>query len=163
MRVFFTGTYDYSLDLKGRVAIPAEIRQQIAHASLGNPAGPQFLYVTLGPNKNLCLYTDAEFQRLAESLDNSTMDPQLLQQFEEMFFSNARRVDIDSQGRVLIPDQLLKDIGLATPSKVALVGVKDHLEIYGLEAWTKRRQEALEKNPGILNPPRVARNSQPAA
>jgi MraZ protein len=162
VRVFFTGTYQYSIDGKGRVAIPAEIRQQIVHASQGNPVGPSFLYVTLGPNKNLCLYTDAEFQRLAESLDNSTMEPELLQQFEEMFFSNARRVEVDSQGRVLIPDQLLKDTGL-TEGKVALLGVKDHLEIYELEAWKKRREETLAKNPGILDPRKASRNTQPAA
>ncbi len=154
MRVFFTGTYEYTIDGKGRLAIPAEIRAQITHSSLGNPAGPQFLHVTLGPKNNLCLYTDVEFQRLAESLDKSSMDPDELEQFEDMFFGSARRVEIDSQGRILIPDQLLIDTGL-NKGKVALVGKRDHMEIHNLEAWQNHRKKVLETNPGVLNTRRV--------
>lgn len=157
----FTGTYEHRIDSKKRLAIPSEIRGQIQAEEGSNQgaAGILYLYVTLGEGQALCLYTEAGFEQRAEELDHSELDPEQLLTYERLLFSLARRVEIDKQGRVRLPEQLLAMAKFDT--EVVLIGVKDHLEIRDRQTWKEHVASALETYPGIrMNPRRAMKSTQ---
>jgi len=152
--VVFTGTYEHAIDAKNRLAIPAEIRAQIQRHSGTGEGEPVDLYVTLTEGQALALYPADAFEQRAQELDNSSLDADELLNYERLFFSMARRVEIDKQGRVRLPDSLLRQAGLS--GDVVLLGVKDHLEVRDRDAWQGYVQNMLKQNPGILMNPRRA-------
>lgn len=151
----FTGTYEHSIDAKHRLAIPADVRTQIEGEVIGRtPEQPVVLYVTLGEGKSLAIYTGPAFERRANDLDNSPLDAEELLAYERLMFSLARRVELDKQGRILLPEQLLNMSGLG--QDVVLIGVKDHLEIRDRQAWRDYVAKMLAERPQILMNPRRA-------
>jgi MraZ protein len=139
----FTGTYEHSIDAKHRLAIPSDIRAQIQHEA-GQPAaspegaelpgaGVVHLYVTLGEGNCLAIYTEQGFDQRARELDQSELDADRILEYERVMFSLSRRVELDQQGRVRLPENLLAMTGLK--GDVVLLGVKDHLEIRDRGAW----------------------------
>ncbi len=154
----FTGTFEHAIDAKHRLAIPAEVRNLLLREAPAGIAGvdgavPLALYVTLGDGA-LCLYTEAGFEKRAAELDQSALDADELLEYERMLFSLANRVELDAQGRVRLPDHLLKQSGLGT--EVVLIGVKDHLEVRDRAAWMAHVQQILAQKPGLLMNPRKA-------
>lgn len=156
----FTGTYEHTIDAKQRLAIPAEIRSQIKreHKAVGGEGEPA-LYVTLGEQGALSLYTEAGFEKRAAALDDSAMDADNLLTYERLFFSLSRRVELDGQGRVRLPEQLLGRTDLKT--EVVLIGVKDHVEVRDREAWNRQVEQALADQPDLLMNPRRMMRKEP--
>ncbi len=145
--LLFTGTYEHTIDSKLRLAIPAEIREQ-----LDEPRDGSCFYVCIGEGPTLCLYTQAAFTKRAEQLDDSEVDAEEVLEYERALFSLARRVEMDKQGRVRLPERLLK---IADPgSRVVLVGVKDHLEIHNRDRWDDYEARLLKNLPDMLRNPR---------
>lgn len=154
----FTGTYEHAIDTKNRLAIPAEIRGQIQRSVGAGEDDAVYLFVTLGEGQTLALYTEEAFEQRAAELDESQLDADELLAYERLLFSLARRVEIDKQGRIRLPDNLLKRTGL--PSDVVLLGVKDHLEIRDRAAWRKHVEQIIRQQPDILMNPRRAMRSR---
>ena len=73
-------------------------------------------------------------------------------EYERLFFSLARRVELDKQGRVRLPDALLSMVDV--DRDVVLIGVKDHLEIHDRNAWYDHRKNLLADRPQLLMNPR---------
>ena len=166
----FAGTYEHSIDSKNRVAVPSDIRTQLRRragaASSGasseagtNTGEPVVFYVTLSEDHEaLCLYTEADFERLAAALDESERDPSEILPYENVYFSLANRVEMDSAGRVRLPENLLQMTSL--DSEIVLLGVKDHLELRDRTAWREHVQRILKERPQLLmNPRRALRKS----
>ncbi len=149
----FTGEYEHTIDAKNRLAIPSEIRA-LVQRERGDSDEPVRMYVTLGEGQCLCLYTEKGFEKRAEELDHSELDPDELLAYERLMFSLSRQVELDKQGRVRLPDNLLDRAKLG--SEVVLLGVKDHLEIRNREAWREHLEMILSTRPGILMNPRRA-------
>ena len=158
--MLFTGIYEHTIDSKHRLSIPAEIRQLLRQGQPGGSDDTIYLYVTLGEGQTLCLYTEQDFQRRAEELDRSELDPDQLLGYERFLYSLANRVEIDKQGRVRLSEQLINLSGLR--SDVVLLGVKDHLEIHDRTAWQAHLKEMLQDQPQFLrmNPRRAMRGQQ---
>jgi MraZ protein len=151
----FTGTYEHTIDAKNRLAVPAEIRQLIQDEHPLRPEdSPLRVYVTLGEGQCLCLYTEDGFEKRADELDHSEWEPEQLLAYERLMFSLAKQVELDKQGRVRLPDNLLQMAKLGT--EVVLLGVKDHLEIRNRDAWKEHLESILATQPGILMNPRRA-------
>jgi MraZ protein len=150
----FTGTYDHSIDAKKRLSIPSDIRAQISRSEDGKQDQGTYLYVTLGEGQALCLYTEKEFERRAEQLDDSDRVPDEILDYERMFYSLSRRVELDKNGRVRLPENLLAMAKLG--SEVVLLGVKDHLEVRDRDQWRAHVTEKLAADPQILMNPRRA-------
>lgn len=150
----FTGTFEHSIDAKNRLAIPAEIRTAIARSINASAGEPVPLFVTMGEGQSLSLYTEPDFEKQANKLDESAMDATQLLEFERVFFSNARRVEMDKQGRVRLPESMLKLAGLA--GDVVLLGVKDHLEIRDRSQWYDYLQQVRTQRPELVMNPRRA-------
>ncbi|QDU35376.1 Transcriptional regulator MraZ [Poriferisphaera corsica] len=152
----FTGTYEHSIDAKNRLAIPAPIRAQIQRAAGAGEGDAIALFVIPGEldpeGGSLSIYTESDFEKRAQQLDDSELDADQLLEYERILFSLATRVEIDKQGRVRLPESLIKRANL--PSDIVLLGVKDHLEVHSREAWLKRLEERLAQNPALLTNPR---------
>jgi MraZ protein len=159
--VVFAGTYEHSVDSKNRVAVPAEIRSQIRRRAAVAEGEPVVFYVTLGEDRQaLCLYTEQDFERLAAALDESERDPSEILPYENVYFSLAHRVEMDSAGRIRLPETLLKMTSLG--SEIVLLGVKDHLELRDRATWQAHVQRVLSERPEILmNPRRALRRNAP--
>ena len=146
-----TGTYEHTIDAKHRLAIPSEIRTQVRRAQDGEQGQSTYLFVTL--------YTEKEFERRSEQLDDSDRTADEILAYETLFYSLARRVEMDKNGRVRLPENLLEMARLG--SEVVLLGVKDHLEIRDRTAWRTHVEEALAADPKILMNPRRAMRRPP--
>lgn len=150
----FTGTYEHTIDAKKRLAIPSDIRGQVQRATGAGEGDPLVLVVALGEGGALRLYTESVFERRAEELERSELDAQELLDYERVFFSLARRIEVDRAGRIRLPDHLLEMAGLG--SDVVLLGVKDHLEVRDRGAWQEHVAEVLRSRPSMLMDPRRA-------
>ena len=149
--MLFVGTYEHTIDAKQRLAIPAEIRQQL------ESGGHRALYCVLVEGPTLAFYTEQGFEKRSEELDRSEWSADQLLEYEQMFYSNAARVELDAQGRVRVPERLLEMAGLRKDA--VLIGVKDHMEVHDSESWNRRTKELLKKKPELLmNPRRAMKN-----
>jgi MraZ protein len=127
--MLFSGAYEHNIDTKNRLAIPSPVRAALEEMGLGKK-----LYVAMGTRpRTLALWPEEHFKVMAQQLPRSPI-PDLDQlQYEQFFFSTAHGVELDSQGRILIPDGLrdLSEIG----AKVSIIGVYDHLEIWNQDEY----------------------------
>lgn len=118
-----TGTYQRTLDEKRRVAVPKRLRDEFGDPDL------KFLYIAPGTDRSLVMYAPAGFEALASRLAGNPQQ----QNYLRLFYSSAERVDLDSQGRVRIPDRLADYARLS--HEMYLLGVQDHAEIWNKETW----------------------------
>ena len=122
------GKFDHSIDPKGRLAIPAEIRGVLKPDLHG-----EALIAAPGANDTLWLWPERTFEQFASALGGSLLGDEDMLAFERHLFSQASRCVIDAAGRIRIPDRLLKDF--AIESAVVLAGVRDHLELMTPARW----------------------------
>jgi MraZ protein len=126
--MLLTGTFSRSLDDKLRLAIPKRLRD-----ALGCPQGGD-LYVAPGTDGSLSIYTEGSFEQLAVRLGKSSPTGQQVRSFTRLFYAQAQRLEIDVQGRIRIPQEL---VSLAKLEKeVVLVGVQDHMELWSATRWS---------------------------
>ena len=123
--MLLTGTHPRTLDDKKRLALPRRVREQLGE--------PQTLFVTPGPDQCLWLYTQDGLERLAERLDRSPATDAEVRVFRRLYFAQTESVDVDRNGRILIPERLVQFAGLR--HDVVLIGVRDHLELWDAERW----------------------------
>lgn len=121
---FFTGQYDRTIDAKNRVQLPSPMRGAIDPEK--NGAG---LYVTLGEHRGtLSIFTEQGFESLAERMETEFLPGPESRRFELQFYALTAPVDMDKQGRFVLPDRLVKKARLNTD--VYLVGQKSRIDIW---------------------------------
>ncbi len=133
----FIGEYSHSVDLKKRLALPSKFRGE-----LGNR-----VVVTRGLDGCLFVYPMKVWEEIASKLGNLPVGESGTRSFIRLMLSGAVDTELDSQGRVLLPEYLKNDAGLK--KDVAIVGVYNRLEIWDEDAWKKYKQNA-EKNTGKI-------------
>ena len=131
------GEYKHSLDPKKRVSIPAKFRKEIGKKAV----------ITRGWDQCLFVYPMEEWKNVAEKLSNLPTGQSDTRNFVRMMLAGAMDVDIDSLGRVLIPDYLKDYAGLK--DKVVIAGVYKRLEIWNEENWENYKQR-IEKQTDVL-------------
>jgi MraZ protein len=124
------GAHDHTIDDKNRLTLPAKFREAFQDG----------LVVTRGFDGCLYAYRRPDWDRLVESR-LATMDPLSKEgrRIHRFFFAGASEADLDKQGRVMIPGQLLEHAKLGR--EVVVAGVHDHLEIWDRAAWRKELAE----------------------
>jgi MraZ protein len=122
-----TGTYRRNLDEKLRLAVPKRLRDEFGEGDL------KTLYVTPETDRSLGLYSPAAFELLAERLGERSNNRAQIRNYLRLFYSRAEQVDLDSQGRIRIPERLA-DFAQLTHDLV-LLGVHDHVEIWDQAVW----------------------------
>ncbi len=118
----FMGTYDHSIDTKGRVIVPAKFREAL---------GDSFV-VTLGLDGCLFVYPNEEWEDFVNQLKElpGSKEARKLQRY---FMAGAAPCDVDKQGRVLIPSNLREKAGLE--KDIVFVGVMSKIEIWSRQRW----------------------------
>ena len=127
------GEYRHSIDEKGRLIIPARLRDDL---------GDSFV-ICNGLEGCLFVYSQDEWNKFVaelESLPRMNKDARI---FKRYFFGSASEGTFDKQGRVLIPPALRKAANLE--KDVVLVGVKDHVEIWNGDLWDDSKDISEEE------------------
>ncbi len=115
-----TGEYQHSLDSKGRIFIPAKLRDELG----------EIFYVTLSMDRCLSVYSADNWRFFSEKV--SAM-PYVKQRRMRPLFAHAARCELDSQGRALIPQNLRDYANLV--KNVTVVGCNNHAELWDSDAW----------------------------
>jgi MraZ protein len=138
----FRGINSATLDGKGRMALPSRFRESLTVASEGK------VVVTIDTGERcLLLYPLFEWeivQRKLESLPNIVENARRLQR---LLIGHATDIDMDAQGRCLLPAMLREFAHLE--KKLVLVGQGNKLEIWSADHWDARRNEWLSDESGL--------------
>ena len=131
----FIGSFTYSVDSKGRVAIPAKLRKYL------NPEANNTFVLTRGTGKYIDLYPMDYWKQLTEEKLNSLnyFDPQQMR-FIRMFLQEAVEDNLDSQSRILIPKKLLQYAGIE--KEVLILGAIKKIEIWNPEIYKRYLEES---------------------
>ncbi|MAX11129.1 MAG: division/cell wall cluster transcriptional repressor MraZ [Chloroflexi bacterium] len=135
--MYFFGSFDYSIDARGRISLPARYRAAFINGAV----------IKESPDSCLELYTINGFEtetstRLGEHVSNRQKAGR---QIRRNFLAGAFEVDLDSQGRILIPPQLRKLLG--DEKNIAVIGCGDYVELWPLSVWEQEleNQESLDE------------------
>lgn len=117
------GEYRHTVDDKRRVALPAKFRKVLG----------KHIVITHGLDTCLFVFSTTQWRQVVTKLERLSMGQSDSRAFARYLFSGATDVEIDSLGRILIPDFLAK--GAALKGKAVLIGVNDRLEVWNETAW----------------------------
>lgn len=129
----FIGEYSHSIDPKKRLAIPSKFR-----ADLKNK-----IVITRGLDKCLFIYPMKVWEEIAGKLGNLPVGESSTRSFIRLMLAGAADVEVDGQGRILIPDFLKSYAGLS--KDVVIAGLYNRLEIWDEKKWEDYKKNA-EKN-----------------
>ncbi len=133
----FIGEYQHTIDEKGRLAVPAKFRNELAKGAV----------VTRGLDNCLFLYPQKDWEELAQKLAKLPISQANTRAFARMMLAGAMDCEIDKQGRIILPDYLRKYGTIK--KKVVVAGLYNRLEIWDTEAWEKYKASA-EKRSGDI-------------
>lgn len=123
------GEYIHTIDDKNRVSLPSKFRKELGKK----------IIITPGLDQCLFIFTSKEWEKVSQKLSSSEDDLSFLKadkrNFNRFMFGRAAEVEVDSIGRILLPDFLKDRIGLK--DKAAIVGVKDRVEVWNDRAWAE--------------------------
>ena len=128
----FIGEYRHNLDTKGRIIVPAKFREQLSNN----------IILTRGLDGCITIYTLDQWKEIYEQLKKLPSTKREARMYIHMLTSKAAEVEIDRQGRILIPAGLIKEAKIEKES--VIVGAFDHIEIWAENAWDSYYKEASE-------------------
>lgn len=129
----FIGEYHHNLDAKKRLAIPAKMRMELGQKAV----------ITRGLDSCLFIHPQKEWEALAQKLSQLPMGQENNRSFARLMLAGAQEAEMDSLGRVLVPDYLKDYAGLE--KETVIVGVFNRLEIWNKKKWDKYKEE-IEKD-----------------
>lgn len=120
----FTGQFEKTIDAKNRIQLPAQ------HRSLIDPGEDEKrVYVTLGEYPGtLSIYTVRDFEQRASGIETEYMDDPRAKDFERDFYAATSIVEMDKQGRMVLPDRLRKKARLG--EEIYVVGQKHRIDLW---------------------------------
>jgi MraZ protein len=130
----FQGAASLSLDVKGRIAIPARNREALAAAANGR------LIVTAHPHRCLLLYPEPAWEPIRDKVLAASSFNLQSAAIKRLLVGNAREEEMDAAGRLLIAPELRQFAQLER--QVWLVGQGSHFEIWSDAGW-QRQQETV--------------------
>lgn len=125
------GEYEHSLDTKGRLIMPAKLRQDI---------GEKFI-ITKGLDGCLFVFSQNEWLNFETKLKSLPLSDKNARNFVRFFLSGATECEIDKQGRFLIPTNLRETASLQ--KEVVIIGVGTRIEIWDKEKWNSYNDENI--------------------
>ncbi|HEU0080941.1 MAG TPA: division/cell wall cluster transcriptional repressor MraZ [Candidatus Paceibacterota bacterium] len=118
------GQYTHSIDDKNRISLPVRFREKMGKK----------VVVTPGLDHCLFVFSPKEWERISARLAEVSLGQADNRGFSRFMFGQAAEADIDSIGRILVPDGLVEWADLS--GKVAVVGIQNRVEIWNEKAWT---------------------------
>jgi MraZ protein len=138
----FRGSFEHSVDSKGRVSVPSKFRDILADRYDGR------LVLALDYDQCLTVYPLEEWEKLEEKIRNLPMMQKEVKDFMRFFFSSATECELDKQGRILMPPQLRERAGIN--KTVVVVGIINKIEIWDEKAWAARSTQNGDKIGEVL-------------
>ncbi|MHC4845936.1 MAG: division/cell wall cluster transcriptional repressor MraZ [Planctomycetota bacterium] len=135
---FFTGCFTHAIDAKNRVSIPRKILD-----TLRSLQSADVVFVTVGLDRCLFLYTKQGFSEIGGQVDGSSMGEEGNRDFQRNFYSSAEKCSVDRNGRLLLPDTLKSLVGIE--DRVVFAGVGRRVELWQPEEWESRQSKSREQ------------------
>ena len=139
------GEYNHTIDTKGRMIIPAKIREQLGDSCI----------VTKGLDDCLAIYTLEAWKKISDALQSQSSTKASVRALKRFVFGSAAELEYDKQGRVLIPVPLREYASL--DKQAVIVGAGDHVEIWSREKYdyyddqvAESMEELVEGLEGIM-------------
>ncbi len=126
------GEYQHSLDAKNRMIVPSKLREDL---------GNKFV-ITKGLDGCLYIYPTDEWVKLQEKLKTLPLTNKDARAFVRFFFAGASEVEIDKQGRGLIPQNLKEYAGIE--KEIVSIGVLSRVEIWSREKWNEYNNSNID-------------------
>lgn len=133
----FIGEYLHTIDQKGRIAVPVKFRAQIGQGAI----------ITRGLDRCLFVFTRPDWEELARKLIALPLAQANSRAFVRLMMAGAMEVDLDNQGRILLPDYLRQYAGLKKQSVVA--GLYNRVEIWDEKNWQEYKGKTEEASDEI--------------
>lgn len=133
----FLGTYEHTLDAKGRLVMPRKFRDLLSDDCV----------ITKGQERCLYVWPPEAWQREYERVSNLPTTDRRARKFKRSFFAGADNVALDKQGRIPVPEKQRHFAGIV--KDVTVVGSGDMIEIWATEVWENEEAEADEYYSGI--------------
>lgn len=121
----FLGEYQHAVDAKGRLALPAKFRAKLKEGAI----------ITRGLDRCLFVFGRTEWEKLAEKLAALPLAQANSRAFSRLMLAGASDVELDGQGRILVPDYLREYAGLSKTAVIA--GVMNRLEVWDEKSWNQ--------------------------
>jgi len=119
----FIGEFNHSIDIKGRLAVPAKFRKHLGEGAI----------ITRGLDRCLFLFTQTEWEVLAKKIMALPLAQANSRAFTRLMLAGAMDVEIDQQGRILIPDYLRSYADLK--KQTVITGLYNRIEIWNETSW----------------------------
>ncbi|MFN2541674.1 MAG: division/cell wall cluster transcriptional repressor MraZ [Chthoniobacterales bacterium] len=140
-QAFYAGQFRHFVDEKNRITVPARWRRGQAE---------EFILLPEAAHQFLLVMSPEEFARMSAAAES---DPSVSARDRRVFLrqlhSRAQHAAIDRQGRLVLPEELCKKIGLE--AEVALVGGRGRFEIWNLPRWKKAHEEEAATYQHVAN------------
>lgn len=130
----FYSESSHALDAKFRVAVPKRFQDVLKRESGRESTGTLACFLSRGQDRCLYMFSELGFERALAGLDIAAFTGENQRAAQRVFFANTSRVELDAQGRILVPENLRAHLG--TEKDVCMVGVLDHAEIWAADVWT---------------------------
>lgn len=129
----FTGSYEHTVDTKGRIIVPSKFRDEL---------GEKFI-ITFGLDGCLYMYPMNKWEDFVNKLSSLPGGKQS-RELQRYFLASAVESEIDKQGRTLIPAQLREKVNIE--KNVMIVGMMGKIEIWDKILWDKNNSELGDIN-----------------
>jgi MraZ protein len=151
--IVFNGEYEATVDSKGRFLVPGGLRKQL-------PEGDSRFMINRGFEGCLNAYPIKNWEKVVEEIMNKNDYDPKVREFKRKFLAGATIVEIDSAGRILIPQSLKQHAGLGKDIILAAIGnrveiwdsgkYKQFFEEFSAEDFSKLAEEVMAgKDKGI--------------
>ena len=131
----FRGVTTLNLDTKGRFAIPTKHRDRLVELCASQ------LVITVDKDRCLLIYPEPTWIEIEKKINDLPSFNNATRILKRLYVGHAHEVEMDAQGRVLLPPKLREFAGLT--KKVALVGQGEHLELWDEDRWDQQRDDWL--------------------
>lgn len=129
----FIGEFNHTVDIKGRVSLPARFRDELSTT----------FYITKGMEGCLFIYDESEWKAMDEKIKRLRLTSKAARNFSRQFYGQADQLSCDRQGRFLIPPALRAYAEIE--KEVVILGVSNRIEVWSKAHWDAYRdQETMD-------------------
>ncbi|NOQ22712.1 MAG: hypothetical protein GQ565_08705 [Candidatus Aegiribacteria sp.] len=128
----YTGKHIHTLDDKGRVSVPAQFRKQLPREGL---------FIGKGMEGSLILYPPEKWQKVRDGLASLSRNIKKNRDIIREFSQYIRPVNIDGQGRITIPSDLIEVSGMT--HEIVFIGLLDSIELWAAQRYAGREKEQV--------------------
>ncbi len=134
----FLGEFEYRIDEKGRVPIPPKFRKELKDGVI----------LTQGVEQCITAYPLSEWKKLAATLTTGSITPSKLRKLNRAIFTTAFSLNIDGQGRIVLPIPLRQYASIE--EEVIIAGANNYLELWNKEQWEIEKAISQEQTWQII-------------